>query len=210
MAYPLLRIFVFPFVFRHIEAVEGIENLPTKGPYIVAANHMSYIEPSLLAALVSRKTNQRAYSLTKQSIWKVYRRFGIADWMGLIPVDPMNRRACLEIAEQLLRQGFPVLIFPEARRNDEQQLARAKTGVAELALRTRVPVFPLGYRGPEGRTTRQSLKNFLFHGKEIRIRVGKPLVFPQSSGEFQYEQLRTAADVIMRAIAPLCGKPYPY
>ncbi len=211
MAFFITRRTVTPLARRHIGHIEGVENIPRQGPFLLAANHISYIEPSLLAMLAVERTGQRVWSLTKFSIWKTFSSFGMAGWLGMIPVEPSNSHRCLETALAHLVDGDPVLIFPEGTRNTSAELLEGKTGVARLALRTGVPVVPIGYQGPPGATTSQSIWNFLRRGKEIVISVGTPLVFPKKEERLlTHEELRIATATIMRSIAHLSHRPYAY
>lgn len=208
MAYPVLRRTFFPLVTRAVRTVEGEEHIPRHGPFIVAANHVSYVEPAVLSALVILRTQQKVYALTKESIWKIFHALRLADWFGMVRVDPHHRDQCLSACLAELQSGNPVLIFPEGTRNPGPALQRGKTGVARLALLSGAPVIPVGYEGPPGMTTLEAVRNTLFRPPSIRIRIGAPLHFQSVPTITSHAQLEQVTTTIMETLAQLCGKPY--
>lgn len=211
MAYGVFRKTIIPILLRRLGSVEGVENIPARGPFLVAANHVSYIEPALISMLAIQRTGQKVYSLTKDGIWRFFRKLGMADRLGMVRLDPEARERCVDDCVAKLHEGYPVVIFPEGTRNRSETLLRAKTGVARIALRSSVPVVPIGYRGPAGMTTAEAVRNALFSAKNIHIRVGQPMAFTQEAREpLTNELLHRVADTIMRRIAELAGSQYPY
>ncbi len=210
MVYSLLQPFI-PKLLRRVGGIEGLENLPEHGPLIVASNHVSYLEPALLSLLVIQKTDQTVFSIAKIGVWKLFHALGLAGYIGLIPVDPKNKSASIDLCLAKLHDGFPVLIFPEGHRNFEQVLQKGKTGTARLALLSGVPVIPAGYIGPRGGSVVETVRHLTQYGDQIRIRFGTPLHFSRVPAEqLTYEQLQITTGTIMRAIAELSTMPYPY
>lgn len=201
---PLLR-----SLLAKVGSIDGAENIPDHGPFILASNHVSYLEPALLSFLAVERTQSSIYSIAKKPIWKLFRMLGLADWMGLVPVDPEDKNKCIDLCVEKLNAGFPVLIFPEGHRNYAEELQRGKTGVARLALRTGVPVIPIGYIGPKGGSATGTLGHLFKRGKQIHIHVGKPLTFSKME-QLTPERLHSTTDEIMRSIAQLSQKAYPY
>lgn len=210
MAYPIIRRTIVPWVLSKLGRIEGLEFLPARGPFIVVANHVSYAEPPIIATLIINRTRQRVYSLTKYGVWKLFRLFFLSDWLGMIPVEPWQRDRCLEKARQKLKEGYPVLVFPEGTRTpDPTSLGKGKTGAARLALATGVPVVPIGYHGPNAPHPVASTVSFFKKRRNMLLRIGPLLRFPL----LQHEQvtadvLRATTTTIMNAISALCGKPY--
>lgn len=211
MAYALLRTTLTPWFLRRLGALEGIEHIPTKGPFILAGNHFSYIEPAVLGALINRRTKQKMYSPTKQSIYSIFKKFHLTEYLGMILVPRDDKSHVVDQCLEKLRAGFPILIFPEGKRNPDGTMSEARTGVARLALRSGVPVIPVGVRGPSGRTMREALRNVLVRSKEVQISVGAPLTFHVETGTEETKELLTETTrAIMHAVAALAGTAYPY
>lgn len=134
---------------RHEVRVHGGEHVPGSGPVILAANHIGIADGPLLAIFTPRRP---VHALTKIEMFHggsgAFMRFA-----GQIPLDrfhpdPRAVKTCLRV----LRDGHPVGIFPEGRR-DAGDLAKFHRGAGYLALVSGAPVVPvimLGTRAPGG------------------------------------------------------------
>ncbi|HWC01613.1 MAG TPA: lysophospholipid acyltransferase family protein [Methylomirabilota bacterium] len=163
---PLLRNF---FSFR----VSGLEHLPARGPYIVAANHANYLDGVVLATALPRKISflvmPRVYRATRLHPY-------FHDHIGSIPVslarpDPGAIRRALRVLED----GGLVGIFPEGPFSRHGSLVRGQPGVALVALRSGTPVVPAAISG-----TFQALaarRFFVPRRVPLSVRFGKPLRF---------------------------------
>lgn len=211
MAFFFSRHLLMPLIKKRINEIRGLENLPLKGPYILASNHQSFLDPPLIGMVIVSKIKEKIHFITIQSIWKFFGSFLSTKWLGMIPIDPQNKSQCLETAVHLLKRGEIVGIFPEGRRNTRSELLKGKTGLARLVLETQVPVVPVGFWGPPTWSIAQGFKNFFSFSKKIKINIGRPLILEEY---FQKPVTRELLDEttrkIMRAIAPLCHKTYIY
>lgn len=208
--YPILRRTLVPFL-RWRVAVNGLEHLPTTGPYILAPNHQSYLDPPLVWLAIVPATKRKLYFITKEYVWrglkKIFRQRGI-NWIGLLPIYSHDKAAVLDAAIARLKAGDPVVIFPEGTRNRlaETVLLKGKTGVARLALATGAPVIPAGITAPPGLTRTQAIRNFFsFH--PARLQIGTPLHFAAQT-EYSKEDLERVTTQVMQAIGKLCNKEY--
>lgn len=194
---------------RHrIRAVTGAEHLPAAGPYIVAINHISYIDPPIIGTVLLHERRVLPWFLTKP---EVVRGFGkrLSSWLHMIGIDPANRAASLEHARMHLQQGRVIGIFPEGKRNPSDTLLPGKTGVARLVLAADVPVIPIGYIGPPGRSTAEAMRNLMLTRKPIEVHIGPPLQFADYQGQLiTRELLSDVTDTIMKRIAVLCHKRF--
>lgn len=200
-----------PLLLRRVN-LTGLEHLPQRPPYIVAANHLSYLDAPLLASLVGRWRNQQMFFLTKLPVVKLFRPIGAEGWLGMIPVDPANRALSLQPASERLAEGKVIGIFPEGTRNRQAHgLLPGKTGVARLAHISGVPVVPVGLTVPKGLSSATAIKLALFGGAELRISIGQPLVFDRHAAEtLTKERITETTRIIMRAIGRQCGQEYAY
>jgi 1-acyl-sn-glycerol-3-phosphate acyltransferase len=157
----------------HRLTVEGKENVPTEGPYILAPVHRSIVD-TFAVAIVTRR---RLRYMGKEELWKV-RWFGhIIDSLGAFPVhrDATDREAfrrCVEVIEG----GEPLVLFPEGTRRSGPTVTELREGAAYLAARTDVPIVPVGIGGsemalPRGTRFPRPVKIHLVVGEPITVKV---------------------------------------
>lgn len=144
----LVRLFILVCFCPKVEGAEYFRNI--SGAYIIYANHLSQLDPVLLAWMnLPKRTSFFGKSeLTRRRLtrWALTR-------LGLIPVV----RGAADIgavreAVHAIEQGNVFAIFPEGTRNRELngQLKRFQEGVAFIALRTKVPVLPVFLKNEQG------------------------------------------------------------
>ena len=128
------------------------EFLPKTGGIIVVANHISNFDPAVIAQFLAWN-GRWPRSLGKSEIFDVPLLGALARACGQIPVERNTSRArdSLVHAEEALAAGECVLIYPEGHRTSDPDLwpMTARQGAARLALRTRVPVIPVGQWGAQ-------------------------------------------------------------
>ncbi len=126
--------------------IEGFANLPASGAVIVAANHLSLLDPLLVAVAVDRPVNFMAkaelfnhkilgYLLTKVYAFPVKR--GNAD------------RHAIRHALQLMEDGKVLGIFPEGTRKKPGRVEHTQAGAAMIALRSGAPIVPVACIGTD-------------------------------------------------------------
>jgi 1-acyl-sn-glycerol-3-phosphate acyltransferase len=190
--------------------VEGAENVPATGPAILASNHLSYADWLFMPLTLPRRVTfvAKAEYFTSPGLkgWFQRKFFSGA---GQVPIDRSGANAAegaLASARQILGEGELFGIYPEGTRSHDGRLYRGKTGVARLALETRVPVVPVAVLGtdvvaPPGR----KFGTFTRPG----VRFGKPLDFSRYEGmENDRYILRAITDEIMYEIMQLSGQEY--
>ncbi len=134
----VLRV-MFDMFFRG--QVMGVENLPPRGGFLLAANHASFIDPPMIGCHLSR---QIAY-FARKTLWKG----GISSWwldaVGAIPVDRDGGQDVSAIKRVLkaLKAERGLILFPEGTRTPDGNLQPAKAGVGFIACKTQVPVIPV-------------------------------------------------------------------
>lgn len=150
-------------------SVEGVEHVPVDGPFVVAPVHRSNIDTLVVAAV----TRRRLRFMGKDSLWKFAPIGKVLSALGGFPVhrgtaDREALRRCIEV----LRGGEPLVIFPEGTRQSGPHVQPLFEGAAYVAVKTGVPIVPVGIGGseramPKGSKTIRPVK--------IRIVVGEPL-----------------------------------
>lgn len=172
--------------------VYGEENVPGKGPLIVAANHSQYSDPVLVCMAVPRRLQWMA---KKELFVFPFRSF--FEFIGSFPVDRQKGgRGALRAALQYLAGGWALGIFPEGthRGGDSRE---AKSGAVMLAVRGGAPVLPVY-------VSRLPKLSARLRGAKHRVYIGEPLTIDNTlRGGRAY---REAADGILRAIYALPEK----
>lgn len=194
---PLLRLCFRP-------KATGLEHVPRTGGVIVAANHVSFLDPLLLPLVVPRR---RMLFLTKVK----YIDKPLLSWflrgLGVIPVpsgEPRAARAAVAAGVQAVLEGRMVGIFPEGTRSRDGRLHQGKTGVARIAIEAGVPVVPAGITGTDRAFPRGAK---LPRPLSVRIRFGPPITFEHPVGTVPDLALsRRATDQVMTAIRALSGQ----
>ncbi|QKT04064.1 AMP-binding protein [Ectothiorhodospiraceae bacterium 2226] len=137
--------------------VEGLERLPARGPYILAPNHLSYLDaPALGAALGPRLADTYWGGFAGLMFGNpLVRAFSRA--AQVLPVDPAHGPlTSLAYAAAALRRGKILVWFPEGERSTTGELRPFQAGIALLLQAQEVPVIPVwiegGYQAwPRGR-----------------------------------------------------------
>jgi 1-acyl-sn-glycerol-3-phosphate acyltransferase len=196
---PILRVF-----FR--VKVEGRENLPTRGPVILAANHRSFLDSIFLPAVLRRRVTfvaKAEYFDDPKTAW-------FFRGVGQIPIRREGGSAserALASATEVLQAGGVFAIYPEGTRTRDGFLHRGHTGVARLSLRTGTPVVPIGMIGTDEVQPVDKRMPNLF--RRVTIRFGEPLD-PERYGDYEQEHLalRELTDEVMYEIGQLSGYEY--
>lgn len=215
MAYPISRHTFFPLLRTFFGEINGLENLPKNGPYIIAANHVGNIDYFFIAAAIILFTKRKIHFIARREAWRDFLGdFIVKKWWGCIVIDPQNTEKCLEETENYLKRGRICAIFPEGGPSKHsKELFKGKTGLAKLALKTGIPVIPVGFWGPIGGPRRliDFFKNLHdFYGK-VYIQIGQPMTFLQIKNlEINKELLEQITREIMLEVAKLSGQIYPY
>lgn len=153
-------------------SLEGKDNVPKTGAFILSANHRSNVDTPLAATVTTRKLR----FLGKDSMWK----YGFTDWfftnMGGFPVHRgVPDRDALRRCENLLRAGQPLVMFPEGTRRSGPLVEDFFEGPAYLAMKCQVPIVPVGIGGSE-RAMPRGAKFIRF--SKVAIVIGEPIPPP--------------------------------
>jgi 1-acyl-sn-glycerol-3-phosphate acyltransferase len=181
--------------------VNGKENIPSTGPLLVVANHINAADPPLLSVSLNRKH----IFMAKEELFRSKLIGYFIRSFGSFPVRRGRLDAkALRQADQLLAQGFALVMFPEGTRSHNSQLQHALPGSALIAARSRVPILPVGITGTE----RLKGITWLVKRPRITVNVGHPFLLPPIDGRLTKAKLAEHADLIMRRIAELIPEGY--
>jgi len=150
--------------------VEGRDNLPATGGYILASSHRSMVDITMAAWVSPRPLRY----MGKASLFNVPVLGSVFRLLGGFEVqrDGSDRKA-LRNSIEMLRGGEVLLVYPEGTRQNGPKIEPLQPGAAYLALRAGVPIVPVGMAGTE--------EIFRTHGRKfprfgrIAVVVGEPL-----------------------------------
>lgn len=204
--YPFLKLFS-PLVRRlWIAEIHGLEHIPQDGACLVASNHESYFDFILFIAAMDRKIHYlAAEKFFVHPFWKWMMAF-----MGCIRVDRysnVNVRAYKEIS-RIVKQGRMIGIFPEGTRSPDGRLMKGKPGVAHLAIKSGLPVIPVGMRGTWEIMAVGDKQPKL---RKATIHIGEPMYFNHlKNAALDETVINHTTDNIMLRIAHLTGEKYQF
>ncbi len=176
--------------------IRGRENIPSQGPLLVVANHLSLADPPLLNMVFHRQVRFMAKS-------KLFRFKPFGSFMRGLGAFPIHRgrpdMRAFRHAEQVLTQGLALVIFPEGRRSPSGHLGHAFPGPARIALRSGASILPVGIAGTE------NLEHWprLFTRPRVTVNIGRPFHLPPTASELtKTELINYVVDHIAELLPP--------
>jgi 1-acyl-sn-glycerol-3-phosphate acyltransferase len=190
--------------------VEGVENIPSSGPVILAGNHLTFIDSMIMPLVCDRQVffiGKDEYVTGKGLKGRLMAWFFTG--VGMIPVDRDGGRggvAALMTGRRVLEQGNIFGIYPEGTRSPDGRLYRGRTGMARLTLMTGAPVVPFAMIGTDKLQTNG--KGMPRSGK-VAVHFGKAMEFSRYDGmERDRYVLRAVTDSVMTEVMRLGGQEY--
>jgi 1-acyl-sn-glycerol-3-phosphate acyltransferase len=176
--------------------VVGRERTPDVGPVVLAPVHRSLVD-FLFTVVV---TDRKLFFMAKDSLWRSRLLAKLLPTVGVFPVNRESTdREALRRAEEVLRNGQLLVMFPEGTRQSGPEVQPLRDGVAFLAARTGAVVVPVGIGGsdramPKGARIPKPLR--------IEVVVGDPLPPPARSegGRVPRSAVRQATDDLQARI----------
>jgi 1-acyl-sn-glycerol-3-phosphate acyltransferase len=188
--------------------ITGLDNVPSRGPVILASNHLSFVDSVVIPIVVPRKVVFLAKSdyFTGTGVKGALSKAWFSG-LGMLPVDRDDTAAAmtsLQTALDVLAKGEAFGIYPEGTRSRDGRLYRGRTGVAHLALTSGAPVVPVGLAGTE---RLQPIGSRLPRLADVSVIFGEPLtVGEEYDGMALGRARRDLTDRIMGAIQQLTGQ----
>lgn len=214
MVYPIGKLIIPPIYNLWLRKVDGLENIPTDKPFIIAANHSSYYETLLPYTILIPKLDKQIHALVNSRYWNNPIIKISLDWGKCIPVflgkdyDAKKNNEAVEIATDYLKKGELIQIFPEGTRSYDGKIKKGHTGVAKLALKAKVPVVPMGITG-----SRKILPKGKFFPRFVRcdVKFAKPVSFEKYYNKRMNDKvLEQVTRRIMKEIGNIIGQKYNY
>jgi 1-acyl-sn-glycerol-3-phosphate acyltransferase len=157
--------------------VSGVENIPLEGPVLIAPIHRSNVDFTFTLFMSPRKV----FFMAKDGIFK-FRPLGrLLVHLGAFPIHrgAATDRDSMNSAQEVLRQGQALVLFPEGTRKDGLLVGPIQDGAMFLAARTGATVVPVGIAGSD-RAMPKGAK--LPRPSRIRVVIGAPIAPPASEG----------------------------
>ncbi len=182
--------------------VEGLANVPRRGPFILVSNHLSLADPPILGWACGYRSGRLIYFMAKEEV----RHWPLLGWLaaqsGVFFVRRgEGDRASQRLALQLLAANRPIALFPEGTRSRTGVIGEGRPGAALLAQRSGAPLLPVAVSGTERLFPGRSR---IPHRTRVTVRIGTPFVLPhQPTGRLDRAELAGGSERIMREIAAL-------
>lgn len=192
-------VFVFAIIAKLLffMRIEGRENLPSEGAYILMGNHQAFLDPATLA-LCDRKRDMHFMGkkeLFEKPIWNY-----LFTKVHAFPVDRGNiDMGAVRTAMGVLKDGNTLGIFPEGTRSHSGHMLPLLGGASLLALKSGCPVVPVYIDG----------RYRLF--QPMHVRIGKPIEMEDlRMGRMNKESCDRLTERMVAAFAELSeGKSLP-
>jgi len=189
--------------------IHGLDNIPRRGPAILAFNHISYLDPFAAAYAVDEAGRQPRF-LAKAELFHDARTRWLVKMTKQIEVrrGTPHAPAALGHALAALRAGDVIVIFPEGTitRDPDLKPLPAKNGVARLALAAGVPVTPCAVWGTANVWAAGCRKRW-WPRQDVAVRIGTAL--PLTGDPDGRENWRAGGEQVMEAIADLTAALRP-
>ncbi len=145
-----------------------------KGPYILAPNHLSYLDGYIISAFLEFDIKKRLFFIGladffDKTLMKIFKRPA-----GILSFDEIKEPIrAIKASIYALKKGYIICIFPEGARSYDGKLMDLKKGIAYIAKNVSVPVFPVYIDGTFEAWPR--FKKFPKFFKKIKVIIGDPL-----------------------------------
>lgn len=158
--------------------VGGRGNVPLSGPVLLIANHLSYFDP----IMVGLGTRRHLSYLARKGLFDQPLFGALLRSLNTVPIDQDGfAKEGLQAILKQLKEGRPVLVFPEGSRSADGKLDELRPGIHLLIKRVGAPIVPVGLAGvfeawPRSQLLPTPAPLFLpANGRTLGVSVGKPI-----------------------------------
>jgi acyl-[acyl-carrier-protein]-phospholipid O-acyltransferase/long-chain-fatty-acid--[acyl-carrier-protein] ligase len=177
------------------DKIVGQENVPVRGPALLVANHVTFLDGFLIGACLPR--------LVRFLVWKPYFKIQPLEWffrrIHAIPVGTDTRSEVLDAirgARNALREGHTVCIFAEGSITRTGELLPFKRGLEKIVEGLDVPIVPMHLDGLWG-------SPFSLAGGRIALKMASQLRAPVTISFGAWMPPASTADQVRQAIQDL-------
>ncbi len=171
----------------------GLENRDRRLPCIFIANHQSIVDIWALLPVLPPGTR----FVAKKSLFRI----PVLGWAiaaaGFVPIDRSNLNKAmrsLDKAGAKIREGNPVILFPEGTRSKDGRLRPFKKGAFHLALKAGVPIVPVTIQGSFDKLRPNSLR---IRPGLVQVHFGETI----DTAVYDENQIGELKDLLERIIA---------
>ena len=193
---------------------EGMDNIPAKGPAIVASNHQAVMDSFYFPLMCPRQIvflAKSEYFTAPGLVGKLQKWFFTA--VGQVPIRRTSETAGEDMrasALEILKSGKLFGIYPEGTRSPDGRVYRGKTGMARVAMETGVPVVPVAM--VDSRKA-NPIGTWMPRPHRVGVRVGKPIIATDWAKErgldpAEHSTHRAFTDYFMKLLAEMAEQPY--
>ena len=184
--------------------VRGAENIPARGPVLLAINHRSYMDPPYLSMV----TGRQLHLMAKEQLFTIPVFGPYIKAMGAFPVKRgAADRGAIRQAMDELKAGHVLGIFPEGTRADPGTLLPAERGFALIAKQTGIPIVPVALEGTDLVHPKHARR---LHRARVTATVGRPTTAGEmlaANADPDKDALTIIGEATTRMIAALMTEP---
>jgi 1-acyl-sn-glycerol-3-phosphate acyltransferase len=173
--------------------VVGRENIPETGPAILAPVHRSFADFGFAAFCTERKL----FFMTKDEMWNNKWLGKLLLTVGAFPVHRESAdREALQRAEEVLRRGELLVLFPEGTRREGRDIEDLMEGATFLSARTGAPIIPIGIGGSDLAMPKGSA---IPKPRKIQVVIGPAIPAPRRTegGRVSRSAVRAATEALV-------------
>lgn len=154
--------------------VKGKENLPKKGNYILAANHVSEMDPPFVASAVNKHV---AFMAKKELFAPEEKRSCLIHWLGAFAVDREKPEiSTFKTVKDIMQTNWPLGIFPQGGTKKNKKIEDIRKGFVVIAKHAKADIVPVSIVGFDGYAKKLFEKN-------ITVVIGKPISYKSDTDE---------------------------
>jgi long-chain acyl-CoA synthetase len=196
--YMVARLIRLVWRVRSSISVEGVENIPRQGAYLLCSNHQSFIDPAILLAVLPLPIIQRLFAVGTSEIFGSGVMLRVARIMRTVVVDPdANLVPAMRAGAYGLRHGLGLVLYPEGERSIDGTPKTFKKGAAILSIHLQVPIVPVAVEGiydswPRGKPFQKFAP--------IKIKIGQPMMPPPEAEASEEAYAKFTAELKTRVV----------
>lgn len=193
---------------------EGMDNIPVKGPAIVASNHQAVMDSFYFPLMCPRQIvflAKSEYFTSPGFTGRLQKWFFTS--LGQVPIRRMSETAGEDMrasALEILNNGDVFGIYPEGTRSPDGRVYRGKTGMARVAMESGVPVVPVAMIDSR---KANPIGTWIPRPARVGMKVGKPIIATEWAAErgldpAEHSTQRAFTDYFMHLLADMADQPY--
>ncbi|MCU1271300.1 MAG: AMP-dependent synthetase and ligase [Acidobacteriaceae bacterium] len=184
-------------IFSGIE-IEGLDNLPREGSFLLCSNHQSFLDPLPLLSVLPWWSLKRTFAVGTSEIFGSGKMMWVAKFLRVVVVDPdAHLIPAMRAGAYGLRHGMSLIMYPEGERSIDGTPKTFKKGAAILSVHLQVPIVPMAIDGfyeawPRGKPFQKFAP--------LKMKIGKPMLPPPESEGSEETYAKLTAELKTRVV----------